>query len=177
MAHILGDDEQVVEAIFFLQRREIGHHFTDEVLGLSVDAEAVFELVVVLGDHCMVLWGEGTCGENRHLLVFGQKRHCCQCGLGSNRTAHNEIGFLVQDQFFDSQKGFAHRNSGFQVPGVDGLDLERSFLAADMNSARGVDLFHRENESSFCIPTVKKRRGQRAAENDGRLGRKDGGCR
>ena len=115
MGDILGDDEQVVEAVLGLQFAKVGENLAHQLLGLAVDPEAVLELVIFLGYHCVIFGCKNPGGQDRHFLVFAQQRHCRQCGLGPDRSSDNEIGLFVQNEFFNRQQGFAHRNAGLQV--------------------------------------------------------------
>jgi len=81
--------------VLLLELGEVGEYLPDEVLGFAVDAEAVFELVVLLGDHGMVVRGQGTGGEDRYLLVLGQQRHGREGRFRAHRPADDEVGFLV----------------------------------------------------------------------------------
>jgi hypothetical protein len=98
---------------------------------------------------------------------LGEQRHGGQSRLGADGSAHDEIGLFIQNELFHGQKGLAHRDPGFQVPCIDGLDLEWALFAADIDPAGGVDFLHRQDEAAFGIPAIEKGRGERAPEDNG----------
>jgi len=102
VGNVLGDDEEVVEAVFFFQLGEIGKHFAHELHGLTMDSKAILEFVVLLCHQGMVFRGQNPGGEDRDFFMFGQQGHGGQRRFGTNRPADNKIGFFVQDQLFDS---------------------------------------------------------------------------
>jgi len=81
MGDILSDDEQVVELVFFLQFAKIGEHFPHEVLGLAMNAETVFVLVIFLGHHGVILRCQNTGCQDGDPFIFVEQGHGRQCGF------------------------------------------------------------------------------------------------
>ena len=173
MGNVLGNDKEVVEAVFFLQFSEIGKDFAHQVFGFAVNAEAVLELVVIFSNRGVVFGRQHAGGEDGHFLVFGQERHGCQGGLGTHRAANEKIGLFVQNQFFNRQKGLAHGDAGLQVPGVDDLHLKGAQGAFDVHPSLGVDFLDSQLYTPFRIPAIQKGGGERAPDDD-RLFRQGG---
>ena len=93
-----------------------------------MDAKTVFELVILCGDHLMILGSQHPGGQYGDLFVLRQQGHRRKGRLGSHGPSEDEIRLFVKDQFFHRKKGVRDRHARLEIPRVDDLDLEGPLL-------------------------------------------------
>ena len=83
-------------------------------LGLArftVNAEAVFQLVIFFFDSCMVRGSQDTCRQDRDFLVLAQEVHGGKGRFRSDWSSDQEIRLLFQDQLLDLMKTVLPKNA------------------------------------------------------------------